>query len=33
MICFGANPHNISFLVNESDSTEIVKVLHSELFE
>ena len=33
MICFGANPHNISFLVNESDSTEIVKILHSELFE
>ena len=33
MICFGANPHNISFLVNEGDSTEIVTVLHKELFE
>lgn len=33
MICFGANPHNISFLVNEADSTEIVTVLHKELFE
>ncbi len=33
MICFGANPHNISFLVNEKDSSEIVKVLHQALFE
>ncbi|MCW8109418.1 lysine-sensitive aspartokinase 3 [Alteromonas ponticola] len=33
MICFGANPHNISFLVNENDSSEIVKVLHQALFE
>lgn len=33
MICFGANPHNMSFLVNESDSTEIVQGLHRSLFE
>lgn len=33
MICFGANPHNMSFLVNESDSTEIVQGLHKSLFE
>ena len=33
MICFGANPHNLSFLVNENNSTEIVKQLHAELFE
>lgn len=33
MICFGANPHNISLLVNETDSTDIVKILHSALFE
>ncbi|NVK54536.1 MAG: lysine-sensitive aspartokinase 3 [Alteromonadaceae bacterium] len=33
MICFGANPHNISLLVNEADSSEIVTVLHKALFE
>ncbi|GAB3020229.1 lysine-sensitive aspartokinase 3 [Bowmanella dokdonensis] len=33
LICYGANPHNISFLVRESDSTEIIKLLHRELFE
>lgn len=33
MICFGANPHNMSFLVNESDSTEVVRGLHQSLFE
>ncbi|MDM7861773.1 lysine-sensitive aspartokinase 3 [Alteromonas sp. ASW11-36] len=33
MICFGANPHNMSFLVNETDSAEIVTVLHQSLFE
>ncbi|RDV28072.1 lysine-sensitive aspartokinase 3 [Alteromonas aestuariivivens] len=33
MICFGANPHNLSFLVNESDSSEIVQELHKALFE
>lgn len=33
MICFGANPHNLSFLVNADDSNEIVKGLHADLFE
>ena len=33
MICFGANPHNLSFLVNESDSADIVQHLHKALFE
>ncbi|WP_026377526.1 lysine-sensitive aspartokinase 3 [Aestuariibacter salexigens] len=33
MICFGANPHNMSFLVNEADSTEVVRDLHKQLFE
>jgi aspartate kinase len=33
MICYGANPHNMSFLVNQQDSTEIVKGLHRNLFE
>lgn len=33
MICFGANPHNMSFLVQEQHSDEIVKQLHSVLFE
>lgn len=33
MICFGANPHNMSFLVNEDNSAEIVQKLHHTLFE
>lgn len=33
MICFGANPHNMSFLVNENDSSQIVTDLHKSLFE
>lgn len=33
MICFGANPHNLSFLVSEEDSSAIVQHLHKELFE
>ncbi|MCV2883626.1 lysine-sensitive aspartokinase 3 [Aestuariibacter sp. AA17] len=33
MICYGANPHNMSFLVHAKDSTDVVKELHSELFE
>ncbi|GEA12346.1 lysine-sensitive aspartokinase 3 [Alteromonas sp. KUL49] len=33
MICFGANPHNLSFLVNEDDSNGVVKDLHCALFE
>jgi aspartate kinase len=33
MICFGANPHNLSFVVNNIDSEDVVKVLHKALFE
>ncbi|KXI28584.1 lysine-sensitive aspartokinase 3 [Paraglaciecola hydrolytica] len=33
MICYGANPHNMSFLVGNGDSTDVVKVLHKALFE
>ncbi len=33
MICYGANPHNMSFLVNASDSDDVVRDLHKDLFE
>jgi len=33
MICFGANVHNMSMLVSEQDSTNVVKALHKSLFE
>ncbi len=33
MICFGANVHNLSFVVNNQDSDDIVRRLHSALFE
>lgn len=33
MICFGANPHNMSFLVSDKDSTGVVQALHRSLFE
>jgi aspartate kinase len=33
MICFGANPHNLSFVVSCGDSEDVVKVLHRALFE
>lgn len=33
MICFGANPHNLSFVVSNTDSEDVVKVLHKALFE
>lgn len=33
MICYGANPHNMSFLVSQNDSTDIVTGLHKKLFE
>lgn len=33
MICFGANVHNLSFVVNNHDSDAIVKTLHKALFE
>ncbi|MGF1680605.1 lysine-sensitive aspartokinase 3 [Photobacterium minamisatsumaniensis] len=33
MICYGASPHNLCFLVKTSDSKDVIKVLHKELFE
>ena len=33
MICYGASPHNLCFLVDEIDSTDTVKKLHRTLFE
>jgi aspartate kinase len=33
LICYGANPHNMSFLVSNNDSTDVVNVLHKALFE
>ncbi|WP_395341293.1 lysine-sensitive aspartokinase 3 [Ningiella sp. W23] len=33
MICFGANVHNLSFVVDKNDSTDVVKGLHAALFE
>lgn len=33
MICFGANVHNLSFVVSDEQSEEVVKVLHKALFE
>lgn len=32
MICYGANPHNISFLMDKEDSDNAIKVLHKALF-
>jgi aspartate kinase len=33
MICYGANPHNMSLLVSDKDSTDVVCALHRDLFE
>lgn len=33
MICYGASPHNLCFLVNEADSKLAIQRLHSQLFE
>jgi aspartate kinase len=33
MICYGANPHNLSLLVNDTDSQDVVCALHRALFE
>lgn len=33
MICFGANVHNLSFVIDESHSDEAVRALHRALFE
>ena len=33
MICYGASPHNLCFLLNEPEAKGAVEVLHRELFE
>lgn len=33
MICFGANPHNLSFLVDAQTSDQVVTAIHQALFE
>jgi len=33
MICYGANPHNLSVLVSDKDSSDVVCALHGALFE
>ncbi|MDX1303778.1 lysine-sensitive aspartokinase 3 [Photobacterium sp.] len=33
MICYGASPHNLCFLVKEHDAKPVVKELHREIFE
>ena len=33
MICYGASPHNLCFLVEESVARQAIQCLHKELFE
>ncbi|BBM63654.1 aspartokinase [Vibrio alfacsensis] len=33
MICYGASPHNLCFLIHESVSRQAIQKLHTELFE
>lgn len=33
LICHGASPHNLCFLVSEQDANNVVKKLHAEFFE
>ena len=33
MICYGASPHNLCFLLNEADSKLAIQKLHNQLFE
>ena len=33
MICYGASPHNLCFLVKEQDAKSVVKTLHSKILE
>lgn len=33
MICYGASPHNLCFLVNEQDAKAVVQTLHQKIFE
>jgi len=33
MICYGASPHNLCFLLHKSESQQAIQKLHAELFE
>ncbi|MGF1906875.1 lysine-sensitive aspartokinase 3 [Aliivibrio salmonicida] len=33
MICYGASPHNLCFLLSDAEAKKAVEVLHKELFE
>jgi aspartate kinase len=33
LICHGASPHNICFLVDEADASAVIQAMHSEFFE
>lgn len=33
LICHGASPHNLCFLVNEIDASAVIQAMHSEFFE
>ncbi len=33
MICYGASPHNLCFLLDEGEAKDAVKALHEDLFE
>lgn len=33
MICYGASPHNLCFLLDEKEAKQAVKALHQDLFE
>lgn len=33
LICYGASPHNLCFLVNEADAKSVVTTLHKQLLE
>ncbi|WP_318437018.1 lysine-sensitive aspartokinase 3 [Photobacterium leiognathi] len=33
MICYGASPHNLCFLINEDEAKDVVRTLHSSLLE
>jgi aspartate kinase len=33
LICHGASPHNLCFLVNEGDAHAVIQAMHSEFFE
>ncbi|KJF91035.1 lysine-sensitive aspartokinase 3 [Photobacterium leiognathi] len=33
MICYGASPHNLCFLINEDEAKDVVRTLHASLLE